>query len=55
VSWLQLYLKQDPSWNWQTLRYAEFDQLFAQSVSEFSSTGHGSTDDARNFVCARQD
>lgn len=38
VSWLQLYLKQDPSWNWQTLSYTEFDQLFAQSVSEFSST-----------------
>jgi hypothetical protein len=38
VSWLQLYLKQDPSWNWQTLSYSEFDELFAQSVSEFSST-----------------
>ena len=38
MSWLQLYLKQDPSWNWQTLSYTEFDQLFAQSVSEFSST-----------------
>jgi hypothetical protein len=38
VSWLQLYLKQDPSWNWQTLTDSEFDQLFAQSVGEFSST-----------------
>ena len=38
VAWLQDYLKQDPSWNWQTLTYSQFDQLFAQSVSEFSAT-----------------
>ena len=36
LGWFQYYLKQDPSWNWQTLTYSQFDQLFAQSVSEFS-------------------
>jgi hypothetical protein len=35
---LRLYPTQDPSWNWQTLSYTEFDQLSAQSVSEFSSS-----------------
>ena len=34
LGWFQYYLKQDPSWNWQTLTYSQFDQLFAQSVSE---------------------
>jgi feruloyl esterase len=38
VSWLGLWLQRNPSWNWQTLTYSQFDQLFAQSVSEFSST-----------------
>jgi feruloyl esterase len=38
VSWLGRWLQRNPSWNWQTLTYPQFDQLFAQSVSEFSST-----------------
>ena len=38
VSWLGLWLQQDPSWNWLTLTYPQFDQLFNQSVREFSST-----------------
>jgi Tannase and feruloyl esterase len=38
VSWLGTWLQQDPSWNWQTLTYARFDELFQQSVSEFSKT-----------------
>jgi feruloyl esterase len=38
VSWLGSWLQLNPSWNWQTLTYAQFDQLFAQSVSEFSRT-----------------
>jgi feruloyl esterase len=38
VTWLGTWLQRNPSWNWQTLTYAEFDKLFAQSVSEFSST-----------------
>ena len=37
VSWLGTWLQKNPSWNWQTLTYAQFDQLFDQSVSEFSS------------------
>ena len=38
VSWLGLWLQRNPSWNWQTLTYPQFDPLFAQSVAEFSST-----------------
>ena len=37
VSWLGTWLMRNPSWNWQTLTYPEFDRLFAQSVREFSS------------------
>lgn len=37
ASWLGTWLLKNPSWNWQTLTYAQFDQLFAQSVREFSS------------------
>ena len=36
VSWLGTWLQQNPSWNWHTLTYAQFDQLFQKSVSEFS-------------------
>jgi hypothetical protein len=36
VSWLGTWLQRNPSWNWQTLTYAQFDQLFRQSVTEFS-------------------
>ena len=38
VAWLGTWLQQNPSWNWQTLTPAQFGQLFAQSVSEFSAT-----------------
>ncbi len=37
VSWLGTWLQQNPSWNWHTLTYAQFDQLFQRSVSEFSN------------------
>lgn len=37
VAWLGTWLQQNPDWNWQTLTYAQFDRLFQQSVSEFSS------------------
>jgi hypothetical protein len=36
VSWLGTWLQRNPSWNWQALTYAQFDQLFSQSVAEFS-------------------
>jgi Tannase and feruloyl esterase len=36
VSWLGTWLMRNPSFNWQTLTYPEFDKLFAQSVREFS-------------------
>ena len=36
VSWLGTWLQQNPSWNWQTLTYAQFDQLFERSIKEFS-------------------
>jgi hypothetical protein len=37
VSWLGTWLQKNPSWNWQTLTYTQFDQLFSQSVAEFSN------------------
>jgi feruloyl esterase len=37
VSWLGTWLQRNPSWDWQTLTYAQFGKLFAQSVREFSS------------------
>jgi hypothetical protein len=37
VGWLGTWLLKNPSWNWQTLTYAQFDKLFAQSVREFSA------------------
>jgi Tannase and feruloyl esterase len=36
VSWLGTWLQKNPSWDWHTLTYAQFDSLFQQSVSEFS-------------------
>jgi hypothetical protein len=36
VSWLGTWLQRNPTWNWRTLTYAQFDTLFQQSVSEFS-------------------
>jgi hypothetical protein len=36
VAWLGTWLQKNPSWNWQTLTYAQFDSLFQQSLSEFS-------------------
>jgi Tannase and feruloyl esterase len=43
VAWLGTWLQRNPSWNWQTLTYAQFDRLFRQSVQEFS--GVIATDD----------
>jgi hypothetical protein len=37
VGWLGTWLLQNTNWNWQTLTYAEFETLFAQSNLEFSS------------------
>ncbi|MBV8947409.1 MAG: tannase/feruloyl esterase family alpha/beta hydrolase [Solirubrobacterales bacterium] len=38
VAWLGTWVQQNPNWDWHTLTYAEFDQLFQQSQNEFSST-----------------
>jgi hypothetical protein len=38
VAWLGTWLQKNPSWNWRTLTYVQFDKLFAQSVAEFGST-----------------
>jgi Tannase and feruloyl esterase len=51
TDWLGTFLQRDPNWNWQTLTYGEFDRLFAQSVSEFSSTI--ATDDPNLTAFAR--
>ncbi|HEY1916683.1 MAG TPA: tannase/feruloyl esterase family alpha/beta hydrolase [Streptosporangiaceae bacterium] len=37
VQWLGTWLQKNPSWNWQTMTYAQFNRLFAQSVNEFSN------------------
>jgi feruloyl esterase len=36
ATWLGTWLQKNPSWNWQTLTYGQFDRLFQQSVQEFS-------------------
>ena len=38
VAWLGTWVQQNPNWDWHTLTYAEFDQLFQRSQDEFSST-----------------
>jgi feruloyl esterase len=38
AAWLGTFLQQNPTWDWRTLTYRQFDALFAQSVAEFSST-----------------
>lgn len=37
VSWLGTWLRQNPSWDWRTLTFAQFDRLYRESVSKFSS------------------
>jgi hypothetical protein len=49
VSWLGTFLKRDPSWDWQTLTYAQFDQLFKQSVRQFSKTFSANDPDLSAF------
>jgi tannase/feruloyl esterase len=36
AGYLGTWLLKNPSWNWRTLTYAQFDRLFTRSVSEFS-------------------
>jgi feruloyl esterase len=36
AAWLGTWLQKNPSWDWHTLTYAQFDRLFQQSVREFS-------------------
>ena len=38
VAWLGTWVQQNPNWDWHTLTYSQFDQLFQQSQNEFSST-----------------
>ncbi|MBV9944822.1 MAG: tannase/feruloyl esterase family alpha/beta hydrolase, partial [Solirubrobacterales bacterium] len=38
VAWLGTWVQHNPSWDWHTLTYSQFDQLFQQSQNEFSST-----------------
>jgi len=49
VSWLGTWLQLNPSWDWRTLTYAQFDQLFQQSVSQFSSTFAANNPDLSGF------
>ena len=36
VSWLGTWLQRNPAWDWRTLTYQQFDQLYQRSVREFS-------------------
>lgn len=36
-SWLGTWVQQNPAWDWRTLTYQQFDQLFTESVAEFSN------------------
>jgi hypothetical protein len=36
VNWLGMWLQRNPSWDWHTLTYAQFDDLFRRSVRQFS-------------------
>ncbi|GAA4663279.1 MULTISPECIES: tannase/feruloyl esterase family alpha/beta hydrolase [Amycolatopsis] len=38
VAWLGTWLQRNPDWDWRTLTYDRFSQLFAQSRLQFSST-----------------
>jgi feruloyl esterase len=49
VSWLGTWLQRNPSWDWRTLTYAQFDQLFQQSVSQFSNVMAANNPDLSAF------
>jgi feruloyl esterase len=49
ASWLGTWLQRNPSWDWRTLTYAQFDQLFRQSVSEFSNSFPANNPDLSAF------
>lgn len=38
VEWLGTFVLRDPGFDWHTLTFRRFDELFAQSVAEFSPT-----------------
>ncbi|MEU5259776.1 tannase/feruloyl esterase family alpha/beta hydrolase [Amycolatopsis sp. NPDC021455] len=38
VAWFGTWLQRDPAWDWRTLTFSRFEQLFAQSVKEFGPT-----------------
>lgn len=47
--WLGTWLQKNPSWDWRTLGYAEFDRLFAKSVHEFSGVIDTDNPDLASF------
>lgn len=36
LDWLGIYLLRDPAWDWKTLTFEQFEELFARSVTEFA-------------------
>jgi feruloyl esterase len=38
TDWLGIFVQRNPNWDWHSLTLDQFDQLFTQSVQEFSST-----------------
>lgn len=49
VSWLGTWLQKNPNWDWKTLTFAQYDELFTRSVQEFSSTIDTADPDLRAF------
>jgi feruloyl esterase len=37
LEWFRYWLKMDPAWDWRTTSFDEYEQLFDQSVEEFSA------------------
>jgi Tannase and feruloyl esterase len=37
LEWFRYWLKMDPSWDWRTTSFEEYEQLFDQSVEEFGT------------------
>ena len=49
VNWLGTFLQRNPSWDWRTLTFAQFDRLFRQSVRQFSNVFAANNPDLSAF------
>ena len=49
LQWFQYWLKMDPAWDWRTINFDEYEQLFDQSVEEFGAVIDTSNPDLSAF------